>query len=495
MKTKIIKRSKSWKPHKYQKLAVKFLLEHAAGGLFLDPGMGKTSITLASLKVLQRHSQVSKVLIIAPLRVCYEVWPAEIQKWQDFQHMTYTILHGSKKDERLRDKADIYLINPEGLEWLLGASKRRSEITGRAQITVDLKRFKQLGFDTLVVDELTKFKDQGTNRFKAIKQVLGTFGRRWGLTGSPAANGLMGLFGQCYVLDEGRTFGRYITHYRNKYFLPHPSGFGWVLQDGAADRIYERIRPLVLRLSDEDWVEVPKQVDDVIRVPMDSAQAKIYQLLEDDLIAMVDDGRITAATAGAKSGKLRQVASGAVYLDDEVKALEQLPTRARRTGAISTNKINALLELIEGLQGQPCLVLYEFNHEADRLQPALEHKLETTIPTIRGGMRPSDTKAALERWNSGELPALIAQSSAIYHGLNLQAGGRHLAWFTLPWDYEVYDQVIRRLRRQGSTARSVVNHLILTNDTVDWAVYGALRAKAKGQRSFFSAVMKRLRNR
>ena len=245
-----------WKPHNYQKKAVKFLVENGAAALFLDPGLGKTSITLAAISFLIKRGIISKVLLIAPLRVCHSVWPREIEKWKDFSHLRIEILHGPKKDEALKRDADIYIINPEGLDWLLQVQKTKST-NGKTKVGVDLRRWKALGFDTLVVDELTKFKNTSTNRFKSLKLVLHTFARRWGLTGSPASNGLMDLFGQCFVLDLGRTFGPYITKFRMQYFDQGYDGFSWTLKEGAEKEIYKRVAPLALRMAAEDYIEMP----------------------------------------------------------------------------------------------------------------------------------------------------------------------------------------------------------------------------------------------
>ena len=218
-----------WKPHAYQKKGIKFLLENACAALFLDPGLGKTSITLGAIKILLAKGLMRKVLIIAPLRVCHSVWPKEIEKWQDFSKLRIEVLHGKDKDAALKRDADIYLINPEGLDWLLKTEKTKtvSAKTGkeRTKVTVNVREFKKLGFDTLVIDELTKFKHTNSSRFKALMQVHKTFGRRWGLTGSPASNGLLDLFGQAYILDEGRALGPYISHYRMKYFDQGYDGF------------------------------------------------------------------------------------------------------------------------------------------------------------------------------------------------------------------------------------------------------------------------------
>ena len=309
----------AWKPHNYQKKAVKFLLEHAAAALFLDPGLGKTSVTLAAIKVLKAKGLLSKVLLIAPLRVCHSVWPNEITKWKDFGELKVVVLHGKDKEQLLEEEADIYVINPEGLDWLLQVQKTKTK-AGKTRVSVDLRRWKKLGFDTLVIDELSKFKHVQTNRFKAMKLVIHTFARRWGLTGSPAANGLLDLFGQCYILDEGRTLGKYITHYRQTYFDQGYDGFSWTIKEGSDKQIYDRLKPLALRMGD-DLLDMPKLVENNIKIELPPKVLKIYEHLEDDLVAQLDEGKVTAKTAATASMKCRQVANGGIYLDPEVVPL------------------------------------------------------------------------------------------------------------------------------------------------------------------------------
>jgi hypothetical protein len=204
---------------------------------------------------------------VAPLRVCYSVWPAERDKWKDFNHLKMVVLHGKDKDQLLESDADIFVINPEGLDWLLDVKKERLP-SGKIKVFVDLKRWKKLGFDTLVIDELSKFKHTTSSRFKSMKLVIHTFGRRWGLTGSPVSNGLLNLFGQCFMLDQGRTLGPYISHYRAKYFVPAYDGFNWTLREGADEEIYERVRPLALRMAAEDYIDMPKLIENNIKVQL-----------------------------------------------------------------------------------------------------------------------------------------------------------------------------------------------------------------------------------
>lgn len=477
--------SKPWKPHDYQKKAVKFLLEHAAGALFLDPGLGKTAITLAAIKLLKKRGLLSKVLLVAPLRVCHSVWPNEIEKWTDFHGLTYVVLHGPKKEQLLQEEADIYIINPEGLDWLLQVQKTKTK-SGRTKVSVDLRRWKRLSFDTLIIDELSKFKHIHTNRFKAMKLVLGTFARRWGLTGSPAANGLMDLFGQCYILDQGRTLGQYITHYRSKYFDQGYDGFSWTLKDGADELIYERVKPLALRMGDE-LLDMPKLVSNNIRVELPSKARQIYDQLEEDLLARLDEGYVTAKTAAVASGKCRQVASGGIYLDKDVQALVRLPNSQREWVDLHEAKLDALEELFEELQGAPLLVAYDFKHDLERLRK----RFGKDLPFIGSGAAAKDTQRLIDAWNVGDLPGLFVHPQSAAHGLDgLQHVGRHICWHTLTWNYEEYDQLIRRIRRQGNKAQRVYVHHLIAEGTIDEAILGALQVKRRGQNALFDALKK-----
>lgn len=477
--------SKPWRPHAYQKKAVKFLLEHAASALFLDPGLGKTSITLAAIKLLKQKKLLDKVLLIAPLRVCYSVWPKEVEKWEDFNDIKVVVLHGPNKDALLKTEADVYVINPEGLEWLLQVKKTKTP-TGKIKVDVDLRRWKALGFDTLVVDELSKFKHTNTNRFKALKLVLHTFRRRWGLTGSPASNGLMDLFGQCYILDQGRTLGPYITHYRMKYFIPSHDGFSWNIREGAEQEIYERLSPLALRMAAEDYLDMPTLIENNIRVDLPEKVMEIYDRLENDLIAKLDAKVVVASTAAAASMKCRQVANGGIYLDPEVEALVKLPKSKREWVNLHTEKVDALADLIEELQGSPILVAYDFEHDLDRLR----ERLGQDVPYIGGGVSAKRSAELEKAWNAGHLPVLLGHPQAMAHGLNLQEVGHHVCWHSLTWDYELYDQFIRRVLRQGNKSKKVFVHHIIARGTIDEAILAAVKSKRRGQNALFDALKK-----
>lgn len=451
--------------------------------------LGKTSATLAAIKFLKKRGLISKVLIVAPLRVCYSVWPREIEKWDDFRDLTYTILHGSDKEDNLEEDVDIYLVNPEGLDWLLKAQKTKTA-KGKTRVDVDLRRWKKLGFDTLVVDELSKFKHTQTNRFKGIKHVLPTFQRIWGLTGSPAANGLMDLFGQCYILDQGRTLGPYITHYRMKYFDKSYDGYSWVLREGAEKEIYQRLKPLVLSMKAEDHLDMPAVVENNIIVDLPEDVMEIYRHLEDDLIAKIEDKVVVATNAAAASTKCRQVANGGVYIDQEVEALVRLPKTKRDWVDLHTAKVDALADLVEELQGSPILVAYDFGHDLARIQ----EKFGKDVPYIGGGVTPKRSTQLEQMWNNKELPILFGHPQSIGHGLNLQEAGNHVAWLALTWNYELYDQFIRRVLRQGNASKRVFVHHFIAKGTIDHAILAAVKSKKNGQNALFQAL-KGLRRR
>lgn len=482
---------KNWLPHKYQVESVKFLLEHACAGLFLDPGLGKTSITLAAIKILKRKKMLNKVLLIAPLRVIYQVWRQERDHWADFKGLKIELLHGKDKEQALKRKADIYLINPEGLDWLLQTEKKKGP-SGRTQVKVNIKLFKKHKFDVLVIDELSKFKRVNTNRFKAIKKVLHTFSRRWGLTGSPMPNGLLDLFGQAFILDEGNALGPYITHYKNKYFTAlDPQGYKLVIRKGAEKEIFEKIKPLALRLSAEDHLDMPSRVDNNIMVDLPDKAMQIYKAVETELFAQINEGVIVAANTVSASSKCRQIASGGIYLDQDISeaddVLEFLKAKKNKEWAgIHDAKLDALEDLIEELQGAPLLVAYDFKHDLYRLQA----RLGEDIPYIGGGVSMKRSNELEGLWNAGELPVLFAHPMAAAHGLNLQKAGHHVAWYSLTWDYELYDQFIRRVLRQGNTSKRVFIHHILARGTIDEIILKAVKSKGKNQNNFFKALQK-----
>lgn len=461
--------------HSYQKKAIKFLLSHGAAALLFDPGMGKTSITLKALAALKKAGTNRKTLVIAPLRVCQLVWPAEPEEWSDLSHLKVVVLHGKNREAALASDADIYVINPEGLPWLLTGKHNGN--------TVDLRRWKSFGFDTLVIDELTKFKHTKGVRFKLLKQVLKTFQRRWGLTGTPAPNGLIDLFGQMYVLDMGNALGQYVTHFRMKYFInPDGQGWKWILRAGGEEDIYERIRPLALRASAEDHLELPEIVPLKVFVDLPPKVAELYEELEDELIAAVEERRVVASNAAAASTKCRQIANGAVYIDDDLES--RVAGKKRDVLELHDAKLDALEELHEELNGAQVFVAYEFNHDIDRLRKRFPKA------KFMADAKTTEKARAIEKaWNDGEIDMLFGHPASVGHGLNMQKGNaQHVVWFSMIWDLELYDQFTKRVRRQGNKATRVFVHHIMARKTIDETVFHVLRSKSKTQNALLEAL-------
>lgn len=464
--------------HGYQRLATKFLLMNGAAALLLDPGMGKTVTVLKAWDSLRKAKVGHLMLIVCPLRPAQLVWPYEPAEWEDLKHLRIGLLHGKDKEKILadRDNYDCLVINPEGLQWLLTGDMRGT--------TVNMRRWKDLGFDTLVIDELTKFKHTKGVRFKVLKQVLPTFQRRWGLTGTPAPNGLIDLFGQMYVLDLGNALGRFVTHYRMQYFInPDGQGWKWVLQPGAAERIYERIRPMAMRASAEDHLELPELVPLKIMVELDPKSRKLYDDLEEDLLAKAEEKKVVAANGAAASSKCRQIANGAVYIDDDLASKVQ--GKKREVLEVHDAKINALKDLIDELNGAPVFVAYEFNHDEARLRKAFPDAV-----FIADSKTALKAKAIEDAWNNGEISVLFGQPASVGHGLNFQKGSaQHVVWFSMFWDLELYDQFIKRVRRQGNKALRVFVHHIMCKDTVDEVVWFSLKSKTKTQSALLAALV------
>lgn len=445
--------SEPYKPHDYQKQAIKFLISNGQAGLFLDPGLGKTSITFAAFKLLRKQGMVNKMLVVAPLRPAHSVWPQESQKWADFADLKVRVLHG---DERvLRPDNDVDVINPEGLKWLFGEAKAQ----------------RRWPWEMLVIDESTQFKHTDTQRFKILKPWLPRFLRRYILTGSPAPNGLMDLFGQVYVLDRGHALGQYITHYRREFFDQTGfNGYEWKLRQGSEDKIYERLKPLVLRLSAADYLDLPPLIENVVRVDLPPGARKAYDQMEELLIAELDDGVVTAATASAATNKCRQIANGGIYgAEDEWKHVHDAKTEA-------------VQDIVEELGGKPAFVAYEFKHDLARLQKAFPD-----APYLGGGVPPKRARELEDAWNAGFLPVLFAQPQSVAHGLNLQGVGAAVIWHSLTWNLEHDEQLVRRVWRQGQKERVVV-HRIVASNTVDDVILRTVRSKDRTQKALLGAL-------
>jgi SNF2 family DNA or RNA helicase len=423
-----------------------------------------------------------------------------VEKWTDFNHLRVGVLHGKNKEKVLEDAIendsyDILCINPEGLEWLFGVTKRRGR-NNKVSVEVDKKRMRWLfgpgAITDLVVDESTKFKHSNSVRFKVLKESLDRFRRRWILTGTPSPNGLLDLFGQLYIVDMGASLGQYITHYRKTYFLP--TGFGgytWRPQDGAEKLIYDRLKKLVLRLDAKDYLELPELVPNIIKFDLPDKARALYDAMEEDMVAQVDDDTVTALSAASAMTKCAQIANGGIY-----KQADPLVSTKRKRGADSWDRVHdckdeIVGDLVEEISGQPVLIAYEFEHDLQRL---LEVFGKDT-PYIGGGVSAKRSKEIEQSWNRGEIPVLLGHPAAMGHGLNLQNAGNHVVWYGLTYDYELYDQFIRRVLRQGSKHKRVFVHHIVARDTVDELKLYALRRKAKGQTALLDALRVYVRDR
>jgi SNF2 family DNA or RNA helicase len=449
-----------WKPHDYQKTAIQFLIGNATAGLFLDPGLGKTSITLSAFKLLRSKNYVRRALVIAPLRPAHSVWPVEARLWDHLSDLKVTVLHGNGRE--ISEDSDIDVINPEGLPWLLSA----------------LKGKRSFPWDMLIVDESTRFKHTNTKRFQLLRPLLPKFSRRVILTGSPAPNGLLDLFGQVFILDLGHALGRFITHYRVNYFDQTGwMGYDWVPRPGSEQAIYAKLRPLVLRMEAKELLEMPELigVDPPLRVEVDlPAKARAqYDQMEKMLITQVEDEMVTAANAAAATIKCRQISNGGLYTNRECTEWSH----------IHEAKADAVEEIIEELQGKPALVAYEFKHDLDRLRKRFGAK----TPYIGGGVSATRFREVEQAWNRGEIPVLLAQPQSVAHGLNLQGTGAAVIWHSLNWDLEVYEQFIRRVYRQGQKDRIVVHHVV-AKDTVDEVILRGVAKKDRTQQALLGAL-------
>ena len=437
-------------PHDYQQYAIDFIESHPTAAVLLDMGLGKTVITLTALNdLLFDRFEISRVLVIAPLRVARNTWPQEIGKWEHLNHIRYSVAVGTEKERRdaLRKQTSLYIINRENVPWLV----EKTDFT----------------YDAIVIDELSSFKNWSSKRFKALMKVRPLAKRVIGLTGTPSGNGLMDLFAEFKVLDMGERLGRFITKYRQDYFVPDKRNgqvvFSYVPLRGAEERIYEKIADITISMKAADHLKMPELIESEYSVRMDEAEKKMYDSMCEQLVLQMKGDEVTAANAGVLSGKLAQMANGAVYTDDGA------------TLHIHDRKLDALEDIIESMNGKPLLVAYWFRHDAERI--------EKRVPCVR-----LDTDEAIARWNRGEIPVALIHPASAGHGLNLQSGGSTLVWFGITWSLELYQQTVARLYRQGQSAKTVVVQHIISEGTIDERILRALKQKDKTQAALIEAV-------
>lgn len=453
-------------PHDYQGRAIAHMVRHRNSLVLLDPGYGKTVITLSAFEEMRRLFEGDRMLVIAPLAVCYNVWAQEAAKWDHLQHLSVGVLHGRKKAQVLDEPHDVFLINPEGIEWLAEQDWEWP--------------------DVLIIDESTKFKATGTTRFKALTKRLHGFHRRYGLTGTPIPNGLLDLFGQAFCIDLGATLGLSAKKYKQEFFVPVLKGnyYKWEARDDAPERIYKRMGNIALRLEGAD-LDLPDLVVSDVVVDMSPAGRRLYDELKEDMVGHIAQGDILALNAGSLTSKCRQVANGSIYCEDVL--VTSTPARpdgqagGRAYSRVHTAKEAALQRLVEELGGKPVLVAYDFKHDLAAIERALGPS-----PVLKG-----DDTALVEEWNAGNVPIMAAHPKSAGHGLNLQYGGHNLIWYAPPWDLELYLQMIRRLYRQGQLNRVQVYRLI-ARGTVDQVAARALQKKNANQQALLDALRKDL---
>ena len=447
----------NFKPHDYQTYAIEYIENHPVSAVFLDMGLGKTSITLTAINDLLFDSfEVHRVLVIAPLRVARDTWKAEAEKWEHLQNLICSVAVGTEAERKaaLMRPADIYIINRENVQWLV-------EESGIA-----------FDFDMIVIDELSSFKNHNTKRFKAMLKIRPKVHRIVGLTGTPASNGPMDLWAEFRILDMGQRLGRFITRYRTDYFLPDQRNgqiiYSYKPLPFAEDAIYRKISDITISMKSTDHLRMPELVSSEYTVFLSDEEREHYEKLKRELVLSLGDGEITASNAASLSGKLSQMANGAIYDD------------AGNSISIHDRKLDALEDIIEAANGKPILVAYWFKHDLARISDRLK-KLH--IPFSR-----LDDAESIRRWNNGEIPVALIHPASAGHGLNLQSGGSTLVWFGLTWSLELYQQTVARLWRQGQTSETVVVQHILTKGTIDSRIMKALSQKEHTQTALIDAV-------
>ena len=441
--------------HNYQNYAKDFILAHKVSALFLDCGLGKTITTLTAINELMYDSfEISKVLIIAPLRVAQSTWKEEIEKWDHLNLLRYSIAVGDEKErlKALKQNSDIYIINRENVDWLVTKSG------------IDFN------FGMLVIDELSSFKSHTSKRFKSLLKIRPYFERVVGLTGTPSSNGLMDLWAEFRVLDLGERLGRYITHYRNEYFLPDKRNgaiiFSYKPQPNAEERIYRRLADMTISMKSTEYLKMPELILNELEINLDEEDQIKYKKFKKEMVMTIQEKEIDAINAASLSNKLIQLANGSIY-DEDKKFYE-----------VHNKKLDKLEEIIESANGKPVLVAYWFKADKERIEKRFK-------------VREIKTADDIKQWNKGMIDLALIHPASAGHGLNLQSGGSTLVWFSLTWSLELYQQTNARLYRQGQKDTVVIHHLI-TKNTIDEDIIKSLKRKDKTQEALMKAVKARI---
>lgn len=441
-----------YKPHEYQSYCTDYIIDHPYCGIFLDCGLGKSVITLTALwDLLLDRFELGKVLVIAPKRVAEDTWPKEIAKWEHLKGLSYSLVLGSPKEreEALRKKVDLYIINRENVSWLV--------------------EYKPWDFDGIVIDELSSFKSNKAERFKSLKKVRPKLQRVIGLTGTPAPNSLLDLWPQLYLLDKGDRLGRFIGGYRERFFMPDKRNreivYSYKPREGAEENIYKQIGDICISMKAEDHLDMPDRINNRVEVSMNKKELELYKRFKKELVVNLEGEEIDALNAAGLSNKLLQMANGAVYGEKKVVNLHD-------------RKLDALEDLIEMANGKPVLVAYWYKHDKQRILERFEAKS-------------IDTSQDIDDWNNGKIKVAIIHPASAGHGLNLQEGGSTIVWFGLTWSLELYQQMNARLWRQGQKNVVVVHHIV-AKGTHDEDVMKALEQKDIRQSDLIEAVKARI---
>ena len=449
----------NYQPHEYQQYATDFIIKNPTAAVFLEMGLGKSVIALtAILELCLERFEISRVLVIAPLRVARDTWPAEIQKWDHLKGLTYSVAVGTANERRaaLRQKTFVHIINRENVQWLIEDSGIPWQ------------------YDMVVIDDRSSFKSHQSKRFKSLMKARPGVRRMVGLTGTPSSNGLMDLWSEFRVLDMGKRLGRFITHYREQFFEPDRRNgmqvFSYRPRAGAEREIYRRIGDITISMRSADYLKMPECVMNTVPVKLDSTEYEVYEEMENKMVTELDGVEIDAVNAAALTGKLCQLANGAIYTPDG------------NTVFFHERKLDALEDLIEGANGKPVLVAYWYKHDLARIQERFK-------------VRELKSSKDITDWNAGKIPVAVIHPASAGHGLNLQAGGSTLIWFGLTWSLELYQQTNARLWRQGQQAETVVIHHIITRGTVDEDVMQSLSEKDRSQAALMRAVHARVEAR
>ena len=442
----------NFSPHNYQAYAIDYIETHPVAAVLLDMGLGKTVISLTAIADLLFDSfEAHRVLVVAPLRVARDTWPAEINKWEHLKHLTYAVAVGTVKERKaaLAANADITIINRENLGWLIDSSGF------------------DFNYDMVIIDELSSFKNHTSKRFQSLMKVRPKVKRIIGLTGTPSSNGLMDLWAEFKLLDFGERLGRFITHYRNNYFIPDKRNgeiiYSYKPMPYAEDAIYRKISDITISMKSTDHLQMPELITSQYEVQLSEDEETRYEELKADFILELPEGEVTAANAASLTGKLSQLANGAIY-DDEGNIVE-----------FHDRKLDALEDIIESANGKPLLVAYWFKHDLQRIKKRFD-------------VREIKTSKDIIDWNNGNIPVAIIHPASAGHGLNLQAGGSTLVWFGLTWSLELYQQTNARLWRQGQTSGTVIIEHIITKGTIDERILKALSLKEVTQNGLIDAV-------